>query len=56
MTGSTDTPTLILLDAVKVLTYLAQTQGDDSIMQAATLLMNRLDAITDWDSMTGSMV
>lgn len=52
MTGSTDTPTLILLDAVKVLTHLAQTQGDASIMQAVNILMSRLDAITDWESMT----
>jgi len=47
-----DTPTTVALDAIKVLTYLAQNQNDGSIMQAATLLMNRLDAITDWESMT----
>ena len=49
---NSDTPTMILLDSLKVLTHLAQTLNDDSIMQAVNILMSRLDAITDWEAMT----
>jgi len=47
MSDFNDTPTFILLDAIKVLTYLAKKQNDESIMQAASLLLDRLDAITE---------